>query len=216
MDIFSKRVLGILVMLMASIANAQQGGAQPAVEMQYCGMKAGRPPLEYLRFDIALRNSADKPQWFLFPAALYEKPTTARKNAGIDAVELFSDSPEHKVTVVHFMGTMNLQADGAGGFKGVLLPAGAAVSIHGFEISFWGEAVSPLTMRVVTADKITIGGVEVGEWLGKDLLSAKNTDVKDLDRAGSKSTDELKELPVEITNSGEVTVADALAKRCAK
>ena len=214
MTIFGKRLIGILVISLGSIAYGQQRRGQSIVEVRYCGMKAGRPPLKYLNFDVTIRNSADKAQWFLFPAALYDKAVAARKNAGIDAIELFSDSPQHKVTVVYFMGTMNLQPDGAGGFKGVLLPAGGVVSVHGLGISFWGEPASPLAMRVVIADKVTIGNKEVGEWLGKDLLSVKTADVKNLDRAGSKMTEGLKELAVEITKSGEVTVADALAKKC--
>jgi len=210
----SLKLLLTSVVLLCSFAG-QQSGEQPAVGMQYCGMKPGRPPLMYLSFHITVRNYADNAKWFLFPAALYDKPAGTRKDAGIDAVELFSDS-EHKVTVVNFMGTMNLQPDGAGGFKGVLLPAGAVVSIHGFGISFWGEPVSPISIRVVIADRVTIGGPQVGEWLGKDLLSAKTADVKDLELSGSKSTDDHRELPVEIAKSGEIDVADVLAGKCPK
>src|SRR5215471_4421205 len=206
--------LTLLISLLGSLAIGQQSTAQPSVEMQYCGMKPGRPPLKYLKFDVTIRNSADKAQWFLFPAALYDKAVAARKNAGIDAIELFSDSPQHKVTVVYFMGTMKLQPEGAGGFKGVLLPAGVSVSIHGLGVDFWGEPASPLAMRLVIADKIMIGDKEIGEWLGEDLLSAKTADVKNLDGAGSKMTEGMKELPVEITKSGEINVPDALAKRC--
>ena len=208
-------ILAIATFLLPSCALAQQSAKQPSVEVQYCSMKAGRPPLKYLSFNVTIRNTADKPQWFLFPASLYDKPVTGRKNAGINAVELLSDSPEHKVTVVDFMGTMKLQPSGAGGFKGVLLPAGAVVSIHGFGISFWGEPASPLPIHVVVADKMVIGGAEVGKWLGKDLLSAKNADVKDLQHAaGSRSTEDSRELPVKITKSSQLDVPDALAKRC--
>src|SRR5262245_61441087 len=205
----------LLAAVILAIAARQQSRDEPAVVMQYCGMKPGRPPLKYLSFNVRVRNYADKAKWFLFPTALYDKATEARKDAGIDAVELFSDS-EHKVTVVNFMGTMNLQPDGAGGFKGVLLPPGAVVSIHGFGISFWGEPVSPISIRVVIADRVTIGGPQVGEWLGKDLLSAKTADVKDLELSGSKSTDDHRELPVEIAKSGEIDVADVLAGKCPK
>lgn len=213
--ICSKRVLMVVVILLSFSVCAQQSTGQPSVEVQYCSMKAGRPPLKYLSFNVTMHNAADKPQWFLFPASLYDKAVTGRKNAGINTMELFSDSPEHKVTVVDFMGTMKLQPSGAGGFKGVLLPAGAVVTIHGFGMSFWGEPASPLPIHVVIADKITIGGAEIGKWLGKNLLSAKNADVKDLQRAaGSRSTKDNGELPVKITKSGEIDVPDALAKRC--
>jgi len=210
-----RSTLAALVLFSSVIVAGQQSGKQPAVVMQYCGMKAGRPPLKYLSFTLTVRNYADKAKWFLFPAALYDKPSGTRKDAGIDAVELFSDS-EHKVTVAHFMGTMNLQPEGAGGFKGVLLPPGAVVTIHAFGISFWGEPVSPVSIRVVIADQITIGGTDLGEWLGKDVLSAKTADVRDLDLSGSKSTNDHRELPVEIAKSGEIDVADVLAGKCGK
>ncbi|HEY6968879.1 MAG TPA: hypothetical protein VJA94_06735 [Candidatus Angelobacter sp.] len=208
--------LTILISLLTSLTTGQQSTGQSTVEMQYCGMKVGRPPLKYLNFDVTIRNSANKAQWFIFPAALYDKAVAARENAGIDGIEWFSDSPEHKVTVVEFTGTMKLQPDGAGGFKGILLPAGGAVSIHGLGVSFWGEPVSPLAIRVVIANKITIGNKEVAEWLGKDLLSAKTADVRNLDHAGSKMTEGMKELPMKITKSDEINIPDTLAKRCDK
>jgi hypothetical protein len=202
---------------MAAIQQDPPAGASTAapVEITYCGLKPGRPPLKYMAFKVTIRNSADKQQWFLLPAALYDKPVARREDAGIDGIELFSDA-EHQVTVVTFMGTMKLQPEGAGGFKGVLLPAGAVVSIQGFGISYWGEPASPVPVKVVMADEITLSGVPVAKWMGKSLLSAKTADVKDLVRAGSKSTQDLKELPVEIKKSGEFTIADALAKRCDK
>lgn len=210
----SSSLMLAVFLLFTNVILGGQTASQPTVEMRYCGMRPGKPPLSYTSFDVMMRNPANKPQWFLFPAALYDKAVGPRKGAGVDAVELLSDSPAHKVTVVHLMGTMNLQPEGAGGFKGVLLPAGAAVSIHGFEISFWGELASPIPISVVLADRITIGGTPVEQWFGKPLMSAQTADVKDLQHAGSKMARELKELPVEITKSGEFKIADALANEC--
>ena len=204
----------LAIIMMSATSSGQQSLQQAAVEMRYCGFKPGRPPLLYLSFNITLRNPGDKPQWFLFPASLYDKPQTARPDAGIDSIELLSDFPEHKVTVVDFMGTMKLQPDGAGGFKGVLLPPAASVSIQGFGISFWGEPASPISIHVVIADHITIGGLPVEQWMGETLTSAKSADVKNLERAGSKSSPDLGELPVVISKSGELTIADALAQKC--
>lgn len=204
----------VLLLFAATTGYGQQHTPKATVEMQYCGMRMGRPPLKYISFNLTMRNSTDKPQWFLFPAALYEKAQEARKNAGIDAIELFSDSPDHKVTVVYFMGTMKLQPEGAGGFKGILLPAGAIISVRGFEISFWGEPASPVPVQVMLADHVTMDGSPVEQWVGKSLLSAKTADVRNLDRAGSKMANDLKELPVEITKSGEITITDAMGKSC--
>src|SRR5215467_760672 len=91
------------VMLVSASFSGQQSIEPPAVEMKFCGMQPGRPPLKYLSFNIVLRNTANKPQWFLFPASLYDKPQSARPDAGIDSIQLLSDSPEHKVIVVDFM-----------------------------------------------------------------------------------------------------------------
>jgi hypothetical protein len=218
MPISANLLLPALLAGLSAMVTGQQGHASanpvPApVEISYCGLRPGKPPLSYLSFNVTVRNPADVPQWFLFPAALYDKPAAGRKGAGIDAIELFSDS-QHQATVVWFMGTMKLQPEGAGGFKGLLLPPGAVISVHGFGISFWGEPVSPLPMKVVMADEVTIGGTPVEQWIGKPLLSAKTADVKDLDHAGSKSAEDLKELPVEIRKSGEITIPDALARSC--
>jgi hypothetical protein len=187
--------------------------APGAVEISYCGLRPGKPPLKYMSFHVTVRNTAGKPQWFLFPAALYEKAGGERKDAGIDSIELWADS-QRQVTVVEFMGTMKLQPEGAGGFKGLLLPPGAVVTVQGFGISFWGEPVSPLSIKVITADQVRIDGKPVEQWLGKSLLSARATEVKHLDRAGSKSSEGLKELPVEIQKSGEIAIPDVLAQKC--
>lgn len=216
MPISSITVL-LTVAAMAAIQQSPAAGvSKPApVEITYCGLKPGRPPLKYMTFNVTIRNSADKPQWFLFPAALYDKPQAERKGAGIDGIELLADA-QRQVTVVTFMGTMKLQPEGAGGFKGALLPAGAVVSIQGFGINYWGEPGSPVPIKVVMANEIMFDGTPVEQWIGKPLLSAKTADVRDLVRAGSKSTQEMKEVPVEIKKSGELTIADALAKQCEK
>ena len=199
---------------LGAMVSAQQSGPVPgAVEISYCGLRPGRPPLKYMSFDVTVRSTADKPQWFLFPAALYDKPGGGRKDAGIDSIGLVSDSQRH-VTVVEFMGTMKLQPDGAGGFKGLLLPPGAVVTVQRLGISFWGEPVSPLSIKVVTADQVKIDGKPVEQWLGKPLLSAKTAEVKHLNQIASKSSEGFKELPVEIQRSGEITIPDAMAQRC--
>lgn len=210
-------LLAFLTGLGAMVSVPQSGPpgsmAPGAVEISYCGLRVGKPPLKYMSFNVIVRNIADKPQWFLFPAALYDKPVGGRKDAGIDSIGLLADS-KHQITVVEFMGTMKLQPEGAGGFKGLLLPPGAVVSVQGLGISFWGEPASPLSIKVVAADQVKIDGKPVDQWLGKTLLSASAAEVKDLERVSSKSSEGFKELPVEIQKSGEITIPDALARRC--
>src|SRR5215467_14986070 len=81
---------------LGAMVSAQPGGPQgdsmPELQISYCGLRPSRPPLKYMSFNVIVRNTADKPQWFLFPASLYDKPANERKGAGIDVIQLFSDS----------------------------------------------------------------------------------------------------------------------------
>jgi hypothetical protein len=110
---------------------------------------------------------------------------------------------------------MKLQPDGAGGFRGLFLPAGATVSVHNFRISFWGEPSSSLAIKVVLADEIKFMRNPIERMLGKKLLSAKNADVKELRRVESVPTPDMGEFPLTIKKSGEVMVPDAMAQKCA-
>lgn len=218
MQLSSTHVLLVFLTALGAVLFAKQSGpagnsVPAAVEISYCGMRPSRPPLKYMSFNVTVSNTADRPQWFLFPAALYDKPGGERKAAGIDSIVLWADS-QHQVTVVEFMGTMKLQPEGAGGFKGLLLPPGAVVAVQGLRISFWGEPASALPIRVVTADQIKIAGKPVEEWMGKPLMSAKTAEVKDLNQIASKSSENFEELPVEIQKSGEISIPDALAQSC--
>src|SRR5256885_7649144 len=52
-----------------------------------------------------------------------------------------------KVRVVFFLGNFRLQPEGAGGFKALLLPAHAEITLRNFGISFWGETEKPLDRK---------------------------------------------------------------------
>jgi hypothetical protein len=215
MSFVSRYFLAGLVLATAVATGTPPDSPVPAaVEMRYCGLKVARPPLKYMSFDIKLHNSADKPQWFLFPASLYDKPVAERKGAGINGMDLLTD-PQKQVMVVDFWGTMKLQPDGAGGFRGLFLPAGATVSVHNFRISFWGEPSSPLAIKVVLADEIKFMRNPIERTIGKKLLSANKADVKELRRVQSVPTPDMGEFPVDIKKSGEVMVPDAMAQKCA-
>lgn len=208
-------MLTALIVWLGSIAAGQQNPPQAAVEMQYCGVRPGRPPLKYLSFNVTMRNQTKKAQWFLFPRAVYEKAPGPAPQSGINGAEIFSTS-DHKVTVAHFMGSIRLQPESAGGFQALLLPRGAVITIRDFGISFWGDNFSPLPLHVVIADQVMIGSVPADRWVEPGLLSARSADVstREIGMVRSKFTQRDNELPVTIQKSAEVTVANAMAKRC--
>ena len=84
-----------------------------------------------------------------------------------------------------------------GGFKALLLPAHAEITLRNFGISFWGETEKPLPVLLVIADQITIDGQSIIQWLGTDLLSDAKADVQadHLERGKSRSTEDSRELP---------------------
>lgn len=216
MQIAKSLLVGLAVCL-AAFAEAQQKPTQATVEMQYCGVRMGKPPLKYLSFNVTMRNLAGKAQWFLFPRALYENASTPENRSGVDGAEIFSVMPGHSVTVAQFMGSIRLQPESAGGFQALLLPAGAAITIRDFGISFWGDNFSSLPMQVVLADQVKIGSVPAERWVGVRMLSARSADVssKQIRMVRSKFTPRRNELPVTIQKSGEVNIANAMVTSCA-
>lgn len=216
MQMIKSLLLAGLTVCLVPLAGSQQKPAQPIVEMQYCGMRMGRPPLKYLSFNVTMRNPADKPQWFLFPRALYEKAPTPQSQSGVDGAEIFSVMPGRSVTVAQFMGSIRLQPESAGGFQALLLPAGAVITVRDFSISFWGDNFSSLPIQVVIADQVKIGSVPAEHWVGVRLRSAGFADVssKQIRMVHSKFTPRRNELPVTIQKSGEINVANAMDSSC--
>src|SRR5215472_1479406 len=149
MRVSSRSLLVALILSACTIACGQQNAPQATVEMQYCGMRMGKPPLKYLSFNVTMRNLAARPQWFLFPRALYEQAPQPQKQSGVDGAEIFSTKVEPSVIVAQFMGSIRLQPESAGGFQALLLPAGAVVTIRDFSIRFWGDNFSPLPVQIV-------------------------------------------------------------------
>lgn len=195
------------------MADAQQQPVTPPVDLCYATMDMAKPPLKYLHFQITLHNAAAGPRWFIFPASLYEKPTTGPKNAGIFAAEVFADAG-HKVMLTNLLGTYRSQPDGAGGLKALLLPAGAVVTLRDFMLSFWGDDPSHFSIHVQIAGELKIGGVLLEEWAGTKLLSASSADVGELSMVASKKTSGYAELPVEIKQADEFVIEKPLARHC--
>lgn len=190
------------------------------MEIQYCGVRPAKPPLKLLSFNIRVSNQSGKPQWFLFPRALYEKASEPGKQAGVNGVEIFSNQRGPRVTVAQFLGSIRLQPESAGGFQALLLPPGARVSIRDFGIEFWGDNFSPLPLHIVIADHVNIGKTPADHWAGPgvNFLSAKSADVstQQITMVRSRFARRRSEIAVTIEKSGEITVPDVLAKSCEK
>ena len=205
----------LLIVLQCAMAAGQANTPPATVEIQYCGVHPGKPPLKYLSFNVTMHNLAARPQWFLWPRSLYEQTPGPMKENGVNGAEIFA-APERKVMVAQFLGSIRLQPRSAGGFQALLLPAGATVTVRDFSIHFWGDNFSPLPLQVVIADHVLIGSVPVDRWAGVNMLSARSADLssRQITMVRSKFTRRRNELPVTVQKSGEINVANALAKSC--
>src|SRR5262245_51901837 len=185
----------------------------PSLEIAYCGERAQKPPLKKLLFNITLHNRSDHARWFLLPRSLYEQPVVL--NNSIDAVEVHTASPPNRFVLADFIGTLQLQPESAGGFQGLLLPAGAIVTIRNLPVELWGEPDKPLPVHLVITDNFTVAGAPAAQWIGVPLLSGVTTDVdlEEMSRSASQARI-LMDVPVAITASEDFTVPNALAARC--
>jgi len=205
----------LLSVLQCAMAAGQANTPSATVEIQYCGVHPGKPPLKYLTFNVTMHNLAARTQWFLWPRSLYEQTPGPMKENGVNGAEIFA-APERKVMVAQFLGSIRLQPRSAGGFQALLLPAGATVTVRDFSIHFWGDNFSPLPLQVDIADHVLITSIPVDRWAGVNMLSARSADVssRQITMVRSKFTRRRNELPVTIQKSGEINVANALAKSC--
>jgi hypothetical protein len=138
-----------------SMSSAISTAHGPAVELRVVARRPGRPPLVRLAFDAVLRNAAGEPRWFLLPGDL---PAQA-KHGGVDGLEVIELAGRGRAVVGRFLGTA--------GFQAVLVPAGAAVRLHGLPLGYWGEPpAAGVPVEVVIARDLTVGGEPARAWFG--------------------------------------------------
>jgi hypothetical protein len=198
-----------------SAATAQQSPVAdpPVMEIAYCGERPQKPPLKALFFNVTLHNRSDHARWFLLPRSLYEKPVVLTNS--INAVEVYSAAPPSRFVLADFIGTLQLQPESAGGFQGMLLPAGANVTVRNLSVELWGEPDKPVPVRLVMTDNLTVAGSPAGQWIGVPVLSGVTTDVdvEEISRSASQSRI-LVDVPVALTAAEEFLVPNALTMRC--
>jgi len=178
------------------MAVAMSKGPVDAVSAQYAGSQPNQPPFVTRFFDVTLKNEAKEPRWFIFPRSLTQPRT---ETGGVDSVEVFKFGGTGTVLLGDFLGN--------GGFKAVLLPAHAEVTLKKLPIkSFEEKRLSGKTeLPVVIASSITVGGKPAESWMGGAAASdAKASVVAEQGGGPVRSTQapEMKEQPVQITETG--------------
>jgi hypothetical protein len=151
----------------------------------------------------------------LLPLGFYEQATRYNNDGGIEAIEVLA-AKKQQLKLVRFRGKFRILpevATDAGGFQGILLPAGATVFVHNLFIEFWGRPKGPLPVTVVLARGITIGGEAVEHRL-RIRLESKTGTAESFFLSDSWHTADGGEVPAAVMRTGQFLIPDVLAKRC--
>lgn len=170
---------------MLSFALALALGGPPMIEVTCTGVWLGKPPLKRLDFDVVLRNQSPRPRWLFVPG------TVGSSTAG----------GVYSVTV--YEGAL-WQVGGSAGGTAVKLAAGGEVTLKNLGVQVWYSDLPPkITLPLVLADDITVGGRSITAFVGTDV-SAAGTVAARIDRMKTralawKQTDQTKNgLPQEV------------------
>jgi len=165
----------------------------PEAVIKFRDSRPGRPPLQYLSFDVVLRNKQRSPRWFLLPSNLGSGHPSIGEGGGVDALETYSPRGTGRVMVGRFLGT--------GGFSALLLPGNSEIRLRRFPISYWGDLPKSLEIEVLIAKTLKIGDETAESWFGPGAMSSVSADIdeeaQDVKRMrGSKRTPDNKEVAV--------------------
>ena len=173
-----------------------------SIRFKSIGIQLKRPPLARVLFDVGIQNPSDAWRWFLVRDQL-DSPWEL-KSITANGVEAFELTGEGRVVIGHFHGNQ--------GFLALLLPARAAISMHGIALSLWNVASArQAVVRVAVADALTIGHEAVGDWLGIDFASERLASVSAENRKelSDRYTSDRHDLPLQVQTVGMVeTVVD--------
>ena len=177
----------------------------PSVDIRLASTMPGKPPLTRLFLDVTLRNPERGPRWFLLQDDLGQQGSPAKKRTA-HGVEVFMPEGQGRVIVGRF--------SGVSGFQALLLPAGAEIKLHSLPIRDWSDPSGPISMEVVIAKGVTVGGRPVRTWFDADPLCDAKAEVREVPGARTRavsfrSTPGNRELSVvlEGATSFEITVA---------
>jgi len=164
---------------------------RPEAVITFRDSRAGKPPLQYLAFDVVLRNKERSPRWFLVPSSLGSGHPSIGESGGVDALETYSPRGTGRVMIGRFLGT--------GGFSALLLPGNSEIRLRRFPISYWGDLPKSLEIDVLIVKSLKIGDETAESWFGPGAMSSVradiNEDAQDIKRMhGSKRTPDNKEV----------------------
>ncbi len=172
----------------------------PDIEVIFLTKRPEHPPITGLLFEVTLRNHFDGPRWFMLPSK-FSSASEQMGGNGVSAVQVFALGGQGRVIVGRFLG--------APGFQALLLPAGAELKLRRFPIQFFGKLPEDsLSMEVVIASQLTIGGEPAEAWFGMDPTCDLQADVTEdqRQRLGSRHAPDLKAVPVSIGAERRVTL----------
>ena len=144
--------------------------SRPAAEIKFREMHFRKPPLVELIFDVVLRNDRAQPRWFLLPSHVYPDKPGIPEKGGVDTLEVFAPHGKGRVIIGHFLGT--------GGFQALLLPAHAEIHLRGLPIEYWGDVPDTVSVEVIVAKRLTIGGQSAKAWFRANPMCGAKADAE--------------------------------------
>lgn len=138
------------------------------VEARCTGVRRLRPPHVELRLAVRLTNGAGGPRWALLPDDVTGGTAAGARVAAIELQPAGSD----RTPVVH--GT------GPAGFFGVLIAAGADISLHDVPVAGWGELPERTELTVTSASALRVAGTDVATRFGLEPLATVSVDASSL------------------------------------
>lgn len=178
-----------------------RAASSPWFSVRFLGERPGRPPMHTLLCEVALRNLADHPRWFLLPSIV--ATTWSRPPGGVSSVEVSAYAGQGRVVVGAFLGN--------GGFRAAKLPAHAEVTLRRFDVPLWQDDLpASVPFEVVAADAVTIVGQPIESWFTADPTSDPRATVEDGTMISARSNPDLAESPVALTGAERRKVELAL------
>jgi hypothetical protein len=131
-----------------------------------------KAPVATYVFDVTVTNPAGAPRWIVFPARFpVEGKDTPAPGKG-SAISLSADllSGTGRVAMVH--------AEGTGGFRAMLLPAGATVALRQVPVvAAWTSSHKTAKVEFILAREIRLDGEPITKLLRGNLLGETDSDV---------------------------------------
>jgi Matrixin len=135
-----------------------------------------KAPVATYVFDVTVSNPAAGPRWIVFPARFpMEGKDTPAPGKG-SAISLTTDllSGTGRIAMVH--------AEGTGGFRAMLLPGGAKVSLRQVPVvAAWTSSHATAKIEFILARDIRLDGEPLAKVVKGNLLSETDSDVSLLD-----------------------------------